>query len=58
MKKGDIVMIYEDPFTCKKEEGEAKLIKRHIGGLQQGVREYWEVRFKDHTQVNRWIKPN
>ncbi len=26
MKKGDIVMIYEDPITKKKPEGEAKIL--------------------------------
>jgi len=54
MEKGDTVMIYEDPWTCKKEEGQAKLIQRWD---DHGDVEYWEVRFiSDGAQVNRFIK--
>lgn len=27
MKKGDVVMVYEDPFTRQKREGVARLVK-------------------------------
>lgn len=54
MKKGDKVMIYEDPVTQLKPEGEAKLIKKieeHHG------MEYWVVNFlSDGYDVQRSIK--
>ena len=55
--KGDTVMIYKDPFTCEEEEGEAELIRKFINAQDVDGYEYWEVRFEDHTQVNRWVKP-
>ena len=54
LKPGETVKIYEDPWTQKKLEGEAKLIER----LQQDSdREYWLVEFTDsHERHPRWIK--
>jgi len=42
MKKGDIVMVYEDPITQEKPEGEAELVQCLVG---YGILEYWEVKF-------------
>jgi len=54
VKPGDVVNIYEDPWTETKVEGKAKLIER----LQkQDEREYWLVEFVDgHKRHTRWIK--
>jgi len=51
---GDIVTIYEDPLTCTKVEGKARLLEF----LQEDEdRQYWRVEFvKDREQANRWIK--
>ena len=43
MKKGDTVMVYEDPLTEQKPEGEAVLLKRQdfcLNGMER-----WQVRF-------------
>lgn len=59
MKKGDVIMIYEDPFTQKKEEGKAKLIEKYQAGSYPGDQEYWKVKFVGSPQTYlRWIKPN
>jgi len=42
MKKGDIVMVYENPITQEKPEGEAELVQRLVG---YGILEHWEVKF-------------
>ena len=54
LKPGETVKIYEDPWTQKKLEGEAKLIEL----LQQDSdREYWLVEFtRGHERHPRWIK--
>jgi len=54
MKKGDRVKIYEDPFTCKKLEGTAKLLTR----LQiNKTFEVWTVLFDDDDwEMTRTIK--
>ncbi len=55
MKAGDLVTIYQDPITCKKEEGKAELIKCHIS-REHDQTEYWEVIFVDEDiTYNRWI---
>jgi len=52
-------MIYEDPFTQKKEEGKAKLIEKYQAGSYPGDQEYWKVKFVGSPQTYlRWIKPN
>lgn len=49
MKKGDIVMVYQDPLTQNKPEGKAKLL--HLWDnrdFYKGTRfEVWEVQFQD-----------
>jgi hypothetical protein len=56
MKKGDIIEIYQDPWTKKKIEGKAKLVKRFIEARQKNELEYWEVEFlSDGAIVNRWV---
>ena len=42
-KKGDIITIYEDPITCHKIEGKAKLM--HKMPLKDDFLEMWQVRF-------------
>ena len=45
---GTVMMIYQDPITQKKPEGEAKLIKReddHHGPARPGDCERWTVEF-------------
>ena len=44
MKKGDVVTIYEDPFTKKKIEGEARLV-RSLNTMSDENLELWEVHF-------------
>jgi hypothetical protein len=57
MKRGDIVEIFEDPITCEKSEGMAKLVRLDIREEDQ---EYWQVRFLDDSPKSpthgRWIK--
>jgi len=51
---GDIVTIYEDPLTCSKVEGKARLLELLKDDEQL---QYWRVEFlRDHEQANRWIK--
>lgn len=59
MKKGDIVIIYDDPLTCLKQEGKAKLVKLvDDGGFWEGSRiTRWEVKFLDDGyRTERTIK--
>lgn len=45
MERGDVVTVYEDPITKKKEEGEAKLIER-LGDTEYNAgNELWIVKF-------------
>jgi len=44
MKKGDRVLIYEDPISCRKPEGMATLIEKHANGQQDGY-DQWVVHF-------------
>jgi hypothetical protein len=44
MKRGDVVTIYEDPFTRQKVEGEAKLV-RSLNIMSDEKLELWEVHF-------------
>lgn len=54
-KKGDVVMIYEDPLTKEKKEGEARLIKQ-IKFREQDCSEFWKVEFLDDGLVtHRWL---
>lgn len=55
MKKGDIVRIYEDPVTCQKIEGAAKLLKLENDNIPE--QQFWKVRFQhDYFITSRWIK--
>jgi hypothetical protein len=49
MKKGDIIMIFHDPITMQKQEGQAELLyKRGVCGTHEGhPLELWNVRFID-----------
>lgn len=55
MKIGDIVEIFEDPVTCKKSEGKARLLRLHKDDFEL---QYWRVQFlaDKGSQYNRWIK--
>jgi hypothetical protein len=54
LKPGDVVTVYEDPWTEKRPEGEAKLIEK-VG--DDGEREQWLVKFVfDQSRHPRWIK--
>ena len=54
MKKGDIVMIYIDPVTETKEEGQAKLLK--CPRTSRTI-DYWKVKFlTDGFVTHRFIK--
>ena len=54
LKKGDIVNVYHDPFTCQGLEGPAKLIKDL--GTRGFKQEYWRVKLLDDGFVtDRWI---
>jgi hypothetical protein len=64
MKKNDVVMIYEDPFTRLKPEGQARLVKYEgsipvRGGGSLSHLERWIVEFIDHEEdgkLHRLIK--
>lgn len=47
MKRGDIVPIYEDPYTKQKPEGKARLISL---AHKDPEFERWYVRFLEDTQ--------
>jgi len=50
MNKGQTVIIYEDPFTRQKAEGQARLIEcvNNNAGLQDGTQyQIWQVEFLD-----------
>lgn len=52
-KKGEILMIYEDPLTQTKEEGWAKLLRKI---MEHDRSEYWRVEFLDDDSVAyRWV---
>jgi len=54
MKVGDVVTIYEDPFSEKKPERKAELIALL---KDDGDMEYWLVEFKGEAGLfGRWIK--
>lgn len=58
MKKGDKVMVYQDPLTEQREEGEAKLLKEitdSIGIWEGRNLSLWEVRFSDGEKATRKI---
>ena len=45
-KKGDTVMIYEDPITRTREEGKARLLKPlDLKPSHQNKMEFWRVKF-------------
>lgn len=54
--KPDVIkMIYSDPITRLKPEGEARLLKMSIPDQGDGL-EYWEVRFEGESKTYyRWI---
>jgi hypothetical protein len=54
VKAGDEVTIYEDPLTCQKIEGVAKLLFQYHS-KKDGNLERWRVRFPD-LETDRWIK--
>lgn len=56
LEEGSVVEVFEDPVTCKRSEGKAKLLKllRDSEGIQ-----FWSLVFlndTDETQYNRWIR--
>ena len=54
MKKGDIVMIFQDPVTCQEPEGEAKLLKLEIDHIPE--QQFWQVKFlSDGFVTLRWV---
>jgi len=56
MKKGDVINVYQDPFTKKHPEGKARLITRLIKARSKRDLEYWEVKFlSDGAIVNRHV---
>lgn len=55
MNKGDIALIYEDPYTCRKFEGKAELIEK-LDLYHSDALEYWYVKFIDtKDKYKRWI---
>ena len=52
-KPKDIVMVYQDPVTRKKAEGQVRLLKLRNDQVDQ---EYWSVMFlEDGYITDRWI---
>jgi hypothetical protein len=57
MEKGDKVMIFEDPATREKEEGEA-ILERNMLHSDPELGERWMVRFvgsEDEGAFSRWV---
>ena len=54
MKRRDIVKIYEDPITCKKLEGIAKLYRRHDTALEGCER--WDVVFLGEGDRSTYVR--
>jgi len=55
MRKGEVVDIFEDPVSCLRREGRAKLIKLI---RKDEDREFWEVHFLTDPSgdtYQRWI---
>ena len=57
LKKGAIVMIYEDPYTRERPEGQAILIKQLTPARFKGDAEYWAVHFNRGDLMHRFICP-
>ena len=58
LKKGQVVTVYEDPVTCKRPEGKAKLLFRWA--INGDGSELWDVIFVDDKGAgafNRIIYP-
>lgn len=56
MKKGQTVTIYEDPITCQKAEGKARLIELVRQDEGDGLT-MWRVKFVDDGfETTRTIK--
>lgn len=55
-KKGDKVIVYEDPITERKKEDEA-IVLQHLKTFasNNGCNRY-QVKFPDGTIAERWIK--
>ena len=54
---GQIVVIYEDPLTCKKPEGEARLVYSATQPERDSPLEHWCVRFLgSNEKADRMIK--
>lgn len=57
MKQGDIVTIYEDPFTRKKPEGKAKLLALLEAAKRPRDLQRWTVKFiSDGFVAKRFIQ--
>ena len=57
MKQGDIVTIYEDPFTRKKPEGKAKLLALLEAAKRPRDLQRWSVKFlSDGFIAERFIQ--
>lgn len=52
LKHKDKVMIYEDPISRKKPEGEAELI---VLMDENDDMQFWEVKFPDGSVCGRWL---
>lgn len=54
-RKGDLVMIYQDPLTREKEEGQAVLLDRLLCDPVCGA-DFWRVRFiEDGLITERFV---
>ncbi len=56
--KNTIVKVYEDPITCEKSEGQAKLLQYHrtIKESSDSELEFWTLRFiSDGVKVERFV---
>ena len=45
LKSGMIVRVFEDPISCRKIEGRARLIKKHKDMTSFDRSEFWDVQF-------------
>jgi len=49
MKTGMVVKVFEDPITCERLEGKAKLLKKHY--TYAPGQEFWTVKFLQDSFV-------
>lgn len=65
LTKDDVIMVYEDPLTCQRPEGKARLVRplippRQADAARPEALAYWQVEFLDEPGATypRWVHPH